>query len=355
MDFKHFPIEKYLRLREERSAFFKSFFDGTGARIAVSQRPSYQFTGPICRYREEQLENELEYIALSMRYHSDILLQALEPWLGVGIYAAGFGAKYIWSDKTAPQTLAFIKDPSQIASLKLKRLSEWEEMSEVLARIRYFKQQTSGQIGITLTDTQSPNDTASLMMDAAEFFADCLEEPEAVAPLLDMITQAIIDYSRIQIEEIGDVFCTPGHSTISGFGADGIMLSCDNLAILSPAAFAAAEAPYLERIAAAFGGVHVHSCGRYTHNLTELMKVKGLQMFDCCIDAGDPNPNDPEKLTELVRGHSDIIVQVRVSVHRAHLLKPLIDSGARLNILFGPDRDPIVSNRLFESFKDKYL
>ncbi|MBR5379862.1 MAG: hypothetical protein IK140_04955 [Clostridia bacterium] len=355
MDFKHFPIEKYLKLREANRAFLQSFYAGTGARVAVSQRPGYQFTGPICRYRDRQLENELEYIAQSMMYRSDLMLSSLEPWLGVGIYAAGFGAKYIWTDTAAPQTRAFVKTPEEIASLRLKPLSEWEEMQEVLARIRYFKQETAGQIGITLTDTQSPNDTASLIMDAAEFFADCLDEPESVAPLLEKVTDAIIRYSRIQMEEIGDVFCAPGHIAVSGFGVNSVMLSGDNLAILSPSAFRNSEAAYLERIAEAFGGVCVHSCGRFTHNVKELLALKGLRMFDCCVDLSDPNPNDPRLLAEMIKGRPDVIVQARVSVHRADVLKPLIDSGARLHILFGPDPDPLVSNRLVESFKDKYL
>ena len=355
MDFKHFPIEKYLRMREKSQSFLRSFYDGTGARIAVSQRPGYQFTGPICRYRDRQLENELEYIALGMQYRSDLMISALEPWLGVGIYAAGFGAKYIWTDVAAPQTRAFIHDPSEIADLRLKPLSEWEEMQEVLERIRYFKRETAGQVGIILTDTQSPNDTASLIMDAAEFFADCLEEPASVAPLLDKVTDAIIEYSKIQIEEIGDCYCAPGHIAVSGFDVSGIMLSCDNLAILSPAAFENSEAAYLERIADSFGGVHLHSCGRFTHNVGELLKLKGLKMFDCCVDLGDPSPNAPEKLAELVKGHADVIVQARVSIHRADTLKPLLDSGARIHVLFSPDPNPLVSNRLVESFKDKYL
>ena len=355
MDFRHFPIDKYLKMREGNKAFLKSFYDGTGERIAVSQRPGYQFTGPICRYRDRQLENELEYIALSMQYKSDLMISALEPWLGVGLYAAGFGARYIWTENAAPQTRAFIRNPSEIADLKLKPLSQWEEMQEVLERIRYFKRETAGQIGITLTDTQSPNDTASLIMDAAEFFADCLEEPETIAPLLDKVTDAIIEYSRIQIEEIGENFCAPGHIAISGSGVSGIMLSGDNLAILSPAAFANSEAAYLERITESFGGVHLHSCGRFTHNAGELMKLEGLKMFDCCVDFSDPSPNEPAKLAELVRGRNDVIVQARVSIHRADVLKPLIDSDARLHILFGPDPNPLVSNRLFESFKEKYL
>ncbi len=355
MDFKHFPIEKYLRMREQSERFLKAFQSGTGPRVAVCQRPGYRFTGPICRYKEQQLEEELEYLAQAMRYHSDIMISALEPWYGVGIYAAGFGAKYIWLEGSAPQTRAFISDPSEIADLRLKPLSEWEEMQEALNRIRYFKRETAGQIGITLTDTQSPNDTASLIMDAAEFFADSLDEPELIAPLLDKITDAIVQYSRIQMEEAGDAYCAPGHIALSGLCGQGVMLSCDNMAVMSPVAFQNAEAPWLSRIARELGGVSTHACGRITHNVPQLIKVPGLKLFDLCIDLGDPNPNDPEKLAALVQGLSDITVQVRLSVHRQHLLKPLLDSGARLQIVFSPDPDPLVNNRLVESFKEKYL
>ena len=355
MDFKHFPLNQYLKRREANEACFKAFFDGSGARVAVSQRPPYQYAGPICRYNDRQLENELDYIAHAMKYRSDLMLSALEPWMGVGLYASGFGAKYVWSDIAAPQTRALIHTPEEIDSLRLKPLSDWEEMQAVLERIRYFKRATAGQIGITLTDTQSPNNTASLLMDAAEFFADCLDEPEAVAPLLDRVTEAIIQYSRIQIEEIGDLFCAPGHNSLSGFGVDGIMVSCDNLAILSPAAFRNAEKPYLERIAAAFGGVHTHSCGHFLHNIDALVGVQGLKMLDCCVDSLDPNPNEPVKLAEKLAHFPDVILQVRLSVHHADILKPLLAAGHRLHVLFTPDPDPLVSNRLVDSFKEKYL
>ncbi|MCR4621632.1 MAG: uroporphyrinogen decarboxylase family protein [Clostridiales bacterium] len=355
MDFRHFPIDRYLRMREEHAAFFSAFYSPGGPRVAVSQRPGYRFTGPVCRYADRQLENELEYIALCMNYRSDIMNMALEPWLGVGIYAAGFGAKYIWTDTAAPQTRPFVDTPEEAAALKLKPLSEWEEMTEVLRRIRYFKQQTNGLVGITLTDTQSPNDTASLIMNTSEFFADCIDAPDEIEPLLSKVTDAIIEYSRIQMEEIGDQLCMPGHNTFSGPDSRvGIMVSCDNMAVISPRAFKNAEAEYLERLARAFGGVSTHSCGRIIHNLDCLTEVKGLVMADCAAD-GDPNPNDPVLMAEKCRGRDGVIFQVRANVHKLDRLKPLIDSGAKLHILLGPDPDPLVSNRLVDSFKDKYL
>ena len=46
---------------------------------------------------------------------------------------------------------------------------------------------------------------------------------------------------------------------------------------------------------------------------------------------------------------------MRLSIHRAEILKPLIDAGIRLHVLFGPDADADLSNRLFDEFKEKYL
>lgn len=356
MDFKHFPIDEFLKRREQSSAFLRSFYDGTGARVAVSQRPGYQYTRGLCRYRDRQLESELDFLADCFRYESDLMLQALEPWVGVGVYAAAFGAKYIWNGVDSPQTRPFVHSADEIPSLRVKPLGEWEEMQEVLTRIRYFKEQTHGLLGITLTDTQSPNDTASLIMDTTEFFTDCLAEPESIEPLLTRITDLIIEYSRIQLEEIGeDCYAGPGHIAISGHGVRGVTLSDDNLAILSPASYRSSSAPYMQRISDAFGGLYVHSCGCYSHNVPEVLTCRGLKMLDCAIDkTADPNPNDPEKMALALKG-SDVLLQVRLNIHNAPIVKPLLDAGLRLNILFSPDPDPVVSNRLMNEFKDKYL
>lgn len=356
MDFRHFPLEAFLKKQEDAEKRLIAFYEGKGPRVAVSQRPGYQFTRALCRYRDRQLESELDFLANCLNYDTDLLCTALEPWVGVGVYAAGFGAKYEWSDTDAPQTRPIIGSPDEIQNLRLKPLSDWEEMSEVIERIRYFKRETHGQMGITLTDTQSPNDTASLLMDSTEFFADCLAEPEAVEPLLDAVTDAIIQYSRIQMEEIGDLWAGPGHIAVSGRGVKGVTLSDDNLAILSPAAYRNASAEYMQRVSSAFGGLYVHSCGLYTHNVPELLKCEGLKMLDCAIDkSADPCPNDPKKMAEALKGRDDVILQVRLSIHRGEVLRPLLDAGIRMHVLFGPDADANLSNRLFAEFKEKYL
>lgn len=356
MKFSEFPIDRFLKMREEKAAFMRSFYDGTGARVAVTQKPGYAFTRAICRYRDKQLESELDFLANCMRYDTDLLNSCLEPWLGVGIYAAGFGAKYIWSDFDAPQTKPFIMSADEIPDIRLKSLSDWPEMQEVIERIRYFRQETGGMLGITPTDTQSPNDTASLMMDTTEFFTACLAEPEAIEPLLTRVTDAVIDYTRIQMEEAGDLAAGPGHIAVSGMGIPGLMLSDDNLAILSPAAYRASSEPYLQRISDAFGGVGIHSCGSYMHNVSDVLNLKGLYLLDCALDKGqDPNPNSPARMAELLKGHDNVILQCRIGLRNADQLKPLLDAGIRLHIIFGPDPDIDRSNALVYEFKQKYL
>lgn len=355
MDFKHFPLERFLALREVKEKQLADFYAGKGPKVAVVQKPGYSFTRAVCRYRDRQLESELDFLADAMGYESDFMFSALEPWVGVGVYASAFGCKYEWSDFDAPQTRPILKSTDEIKDINVKSLSEWEEMSEVLTRIRYFKEATHGQLGITLTDTQSPNDTASLIMDTTEFFSACLAEPEEVAPLLSAITDKIIEYSRIQLEEIGDLIAGPGHIAICGRGVKGVTLSDDNLAILSPKSYLNSSAEYMQRISSAFGGLYVHSCGSYAHNVPGLLTCEGLKLMDCAIDkTQDPTPNDPAKMAEVLKDRDDVILQVRLNIRNADMVKPLIDAGRRMIIQFSVDPDRDVSNRLYEEFRAKY-
>ena len=355
MNFKQFPLEKFLALREEKEKNLRDFYALKGKRVAVVQKPGYAFTRAICRYRDRQLESELDFLADAMKYKSDFIFTSLEPWVGVGVYASAFGCKYEWSDFDAPQTRPILKSTDEIKDIKVKSLSEWEEMSEVLTRIRYFKEATGGQLGITLTDTQSPNDTASLIMDTTEFFTACLAEPEEVEPLLTAITDKIIEYSKIQMEEIGDLLAGPGHIAICGMGVPGVTLSDDNLAILSPKAYRNSSAEYMQRISDAFGGLFVHSCGSYAHNVPEVLTCGGLRLLDCAIDkSADPTPNDPAKMADALKGRDDIILQVRLSIRNADAVKPLLDAGTRMIVQFSPDPDIEVSNRLYEEFREKF-
>lgn len=53
-------------------------------------------------------------------------------------------------------------------------------------------------------------------------------------------------------------------------------LSDDLLAVISPPLYDQFTTPYNERIAREFGGVVIHSCGSWEHNLSAVARTKGL-------------------------------------------------------------------------------
>ena len=73
---------------------------------------------------------------------------------------------------------------SAFQDIKPARAGESPLMEKVLDTIELFNDQTDGQIPIALTDTQSPMNTASLIVRTEELLMGCYSNPEAVHHLL---------------------------------------------------------------------------------------------------------------------------------------------------------------------------
>jgi hypothetical protein len=66
------------------------------------------------------------------------------------------------------------------------------------------------------------------------------------------------------------------------------------------------------RLAQAFGGVAIHSCGNYARWLPALLKIPGLTMVDAAFSPRtDPKPNVPEAFRDALAG-SGVALQARV-------------------------------------------
>ncbi len=122
---------------------------------------------------EKMLEHQMYNIEQTLRLDSD-WVPFLEPWHGVGIYADAFGSKTSW-----------------------------------------------------------PEDDSSLIVRTEELLTGCYTHPEAVHHLLELITDLIIDFSKIQLEQIGENKAIPGHLFPAG-GSRGISVSDDNCSMVSP-------------------------------------------------------------------------------------------------------------------------
>ena len=306
MRVQDFDFEHFLKYKEEKDAAFTKFDRGEVRGPVMTQRSLGEAFGFSSTRKETALEAWLDNMDTNSRLHSDVGFTYLEPWAGVPVFANAFGAKLFWNGKNDVQSTPRYFDADEVADVPMPKPGDCELMQMVLEYIRYFKEQTHGLIPLSLTDTQSPCDTASLILDPCELFAASLEDPESLTDFMDKITRCIGDFTEMQMELIGgDLLATPGHMMVSSTGSKGIAVSDDNLAVISPESYAVIGTPWNEVLAKRFGGLAVHSCGLVTHNTPQVLSLPGIRQFDCKVT--DFEPNDAAKLAEQFRNRDTIL------------------------------------------------
>jgi hypothetical protein len=270
--------------------------------------------GP-CNSIEEIYRNNLAYIEEKLQLDWTDDLPFLEPWIGTGVFANAFGCEYHFRDDNAPHVRYKYHKIEEVRDIDYPDYRKSKIMSMVLDCIDCFRQRTHDGLPIALTDTQSPFDTATLILDAAEFFAACYAEPEIVTGFLQKITDLIVEFSRVQMERIGPALLTqPGHLMPSFVGGPGISISDDNLAVSSPQINRRFALPMDEQIAVQFGGLSIHSCGVWTHTMSMLDELRNITAIECAVGHGrgdhDPNTNPPADVRKIAVG-SPLIVKAR--------------------------------------------
>ncbi|MHB8280476.1 MAG: uroporphyrinogen decarboxylase family protein, partial [Candidatus Humimicrobiaceae bacterium] len=276
-----------------------------------------------CRTSESSFKAQMESIEETLRTKTD-WAPFLEPWHGTGVYAEAFGSPYFWKENDFPWTNFAIHSIEEAKKIKKPDWKKSEIMNLVLESIRYFKKRVGENIPISLTDTQSPLDTAMLIWETNSFFEACYDAPEVVHHLLNVVTELIIEFSLVQIREIGHNIARPGHNAVltRPWGkATGIGISDDFLVTVSPKFYNEFSRPYNEKIAEALGGAVIHSCGVWSQDIiSEVLRTKGIMGVELAISeggksslhlsqmCGDPNPNLPETIRD---GFKDTGVPVK--------------------------------------------
>ncbi len=299
----------YLRRCEERRDGMERFWAGTRGWLVI-QRPSYHLWGE-CNSVEGVYQNNLRHMEswLSMQWSDE--LPHLQAWFGTGVYANAFGCEYYWREGEAPDT--HVRYP-RIEDVRGLARPDWRRgtvMAMVLECIDVLKERTRGRFPIALTDTQSPCDTATLVLDTSEFFTACYTEEETVDELMGTISDLIVEFSREQARHIGDELVSrPGHVIPSLPGLGGLTLSDDNLAVSSPRINERFSLRYDQRIAEQMGGVAIHSCGVWDHTM-KLLRGRGTMAVDCSVSPRwDPTPMTPSQVRAALGG-TGIIVKAR--------------------------------------------
>jgi len=357
-DPESFPYKEFLAVQEERNRFIFEWAKGLRpGEVPVLIYPSWDmWDDSTCRDRELFLRWNLWGMVTSSEWTSDGVFPHLQPWYGVGIYATAFGCRYIWEGNNPPQTRHIYTSASEVANISTPHPSDSQDMQEVLDRIRWYRKVTHDQLPICLTDTQSPNDTASLILEVNEFLTVSTFEPERLRRFMNAITELILSFSEIQMEAIGPNLSLPGHQMICHPAWSGISVSDDNMAMLSPRAYEVGALPYNSRIAQHFDGIALHSCGRIAHNIPVQLRIPKLQQMECsaCIIArdSDPCPNTPELLRDGYRD-SGVIAKVRINKEEIELLDRLLAPDFKCAVAVSGVETREESERVYQQFKDR--
>lgn len=327
-------VELYQQRLAERQPRLDAFFAGKLPFLIV-QRP---FHGPVwtdCLDAAKIARNNLDAFAKSVALDASDDLPYLEPWYGVGVYANAFGCPYHWEPNESPGTNYRYLSLAELPSVEYPDWRRSPAMQVVLESIDRINDATGGRLPVIITDTQSPLDTATLIVDSTEFMIGCYEYPERAKDLLSKITELTIEFTRQQIKHIGPAaYSAPGHLQCSRVGGHGISISDDNLSFCSPDFNREFAFPYNHRLADAFGGVAIHSCGRWAHTMQILERGEGVFMIDCAAALSvDPAPNRASEIRDAMRGKK-IVTKVRTG--------NITETMTLLDDLYAPDLQLII-------------
>lgn len=310
-------LDLYARRREQRESRLREFFLTERPGFLVIQHPLdglLKVFGP-SNSVEEIYQNNIAYVDEKLQFDWTDDLPFLEPWIGTGVFANAFGCEYHFRDDNAPHVRYRYHNIEEVRDIEYPDYRKSPIMSMVLDCIDCFRERTHDGLPISLTDTQSAFDTATLILDAAEFFAACYTEPEIVAGFLKKINDLIVEFSEVQMKRIGpELLAQPGHLMPSIVGLPGISISDDNLAVSSPKINRQFSLPLDEQLGVHFGGVAIHSCGVWTHTISMLRDFQKMMAIECAVGHGrcdhDPNTNPPADVRGAV-ADSSLIVKVR--------------------------------------------
>lgn len=189
--------------------------------------------------------------------------------------AIAFGCKPI-EIGTVINAKPIVYDVEDIYGLNIpERVEECGFYPEITKRMQEIVRRV-GDVGFVSSDTQSPIDVLTEIVDMEECLCAMYDNSEPIHYLLDQITKAISRVTKYQKTLVKNWI---------GFGHDyplpkGIHLSDDNAAFLSPETYKAFGRPYAERLAEEFGGATLHCCMGYKQNIQAMAETKGFLGFD---------------------------------------------------------------------------
>lgn len=216
--------------------------------------------------------------AIQKIWTRDDFVLHLQPQMGVGVFASAFGCDVEFPPDQMPRTRFAIdagEPPGKVYELE-KPAADAALLGDVLDYAGYFNQKAGKAYPIAITDLQGPLDTAYLVWNSCDFMAAMYTHPGEVHHLMRLCTDLIIDHVHVMRATVDEF--VPAHVPCVYLpDGMGLTVSEDALALLSPHLWEEFSLPYLNELSEEFGGIIIHSCGNFEHQLDVLGKVHNLR------------------------------------------------------------------------------
>ena len=230
--------------------------------------------------RDYQLEESMKFnrfFSLAQKVWSrDDFVPHLQPQMGVGVFASALGCKVGFPPDQMPWTHFAIQagEPaSKVYDLPTPGVRDGL-LGDILDFAEYFDRKAGTKFPIAVTDVQGPIDTAYLVWDSCDFMVALYEHPQEVHHLMRLCTDLLIKFIREMRSKVREF--VPAHfPPVYLPDGMGICVSEDALAVLSSHLYEEFSLPYINELSEEFGGILIHSCGNFKHQLGVLQKVRG--------------------------------------------------------------------------------
>jgi len=272
--------KRYSNRIEERKRRIKDFWDGKDiGRPPISFIPYSYEPRQIFDDVELQMDKAYRYFSMIMELPGDNI-PVFWPDMGTVSLASVFGGQLIREGNGNNLWIrpAF-NSLEEIRNLELPPVMN-ALVKEEFDRCRRWLDLTDGFGYVAPPDMQGPVNLAILVMDANEFFPGMYTEPESVHKLLGLCKDVILNVLDAYRKEFGDFFVPVTWPYIWFPDGKGVTLTQDSLPFLSPELYQKFELPYVKEISEKNGGIFVHCCGQFEHNLEVMREIPYLKGID---------------------------------------------------------------------------
>jgi len=223
------------------------------------------------------IDFQIRKIQQHVAEYDDLYIPFLMPWYGTGVLASGFGVEIRFQDRMDPAVaLPPVSEFEALKHIKPPDPNKDGLMPRVLNTIRTMRERTDLPVGVT--DCQGPLTTALQIIGYDKMIYWMHDHPNAIHELMQMVTDALIRWVRIQKEAAGqsmeDDAYVLGIKIPSGYG--GVWISDDDCIIFGPDLYREFVVPYNSQVLRAFGGGSIHYCGTATQHIENYLETEGL-------------------------------------------------------------------------------